>query len=337
MIASSVAAVGPGALRADLHVHSWHSGFTRSMPVFRSRDCYSTPDEIYGAAKARGMDVVTITDHDSLDGCLEFQARHPDAADFLPGEEVECRLPDAGVRLHLGVFGLTERMHAEVQSLRGDVREAAAFLRAGGAAVVLHHPLHFFRGEIPVRDYLDAVLPLVDAVEVRNGTMLPAHNEAAAAVAQSWRGFPGGGPVGDTGGSDAHVLAHVGDAWTSVETAVPSGTPGGSVPPSDVFLSGLRSRRSTAAGLQGTAGRFAFEIYGVVFNYWGGLIGIRRSGLTASQRLGGIACSVVSLPFQFVPLLVSLAQKHRERRRVARFMRELGPRTKPNQPARRRV
>jgi predicted metal-dependent phosphoesterase TrpH len=307
------------------------------MAVFRSRDCYSTPDEIYRAAKARGMDVVTITDHDSLDGCLEFQARHPDASDFLPGEEVECRLAAAGVRLHLGVFGLTERMHAEVQALRGDVREAAAFLRAGGAAVVLHHPLHFFRGETSARDYLDTVLPLVDAVEVRNGTMLPAHNDAAAAIAQSWRGLQGGGPIGSTGGSDAHVLAHVGDAWTSVEAATPSGTPDGPVPPKDVFLSALRSRRSTAAGLHGTAGRFAFEIYGVVFNYWGGLVGIRRSGLTASQRVSGIACSVVSLPFQLTPLLVSLVQKRRERRRVARFMRELGPRTKPNQPAGRRV
>ena len=164
--------------------------------MFRSRDCYSTPDEIYRAAKARGMDVVTITDHDCVDGCLEFLSRHPDAPDFLMGEEVECRLPPHGVRLHLGVFGLTERMHAEVQALRGDVREAAAFLRAGGAALVLHHPFHFFRGEIPAQAYLDALLPLVDAVEVRNGTMLPAHNDVASAVAAAWRRRRAGRPWG---------------------------------------------------------------------------------------------------------------------------------------------
>jgi predicted metal-dependent phosphoesterase TrpH len=333
----AAAAASPRLLRADLHVHSWHSGFTHSMPMFRSRDCYSTPDEIYGAAKARGMDVVTITDHDSLDGCLEFLSRHPDASDFLPGEEIECRLPDSGVRLHLGVFGLTERMHADVQSLRGDVRDAAAFLRAGGAALVLHHPFHFFRGETSVGSYLDAVLPLVDAVETRNGTMLPEHNAAATAIAQSWRRAQGGRPIGETGGSDAHVLGHVGDSWTSVEAAPPSGAPRGAVPPKDVFLAALGNHRSAAAGLQGTPGRFAFEIYGVVFNYWGGLIGIRRSGLTAAQRLAGFACSVVSLPFQFTPLLVSLVQKRRERRRVARFTWELGSRTTPNQPAGRRV
>jgi predicted metal-dependent phosphoesterase TrpH len=324
MTVSPATTVRPDRLRADLHVHSWHSGFTRSMPMFRSRDCYSTPDEIYRAAKARGMDVVTLTDHNSLDGCLEFLSRHPDAPDFLTGEEIECRLPEYGVRLHLGVFGLTERMHAEARSLRGNVREAAASLRAGGAALVLHHPFHFFRGETSARNYLGAVLPLVDAVEARNGTMLPAHNDAAASLVKSWRGLSGGHPIGATGGSDAHVLGHVGDSWTTVEPLRPAGTQPDAVPPKDLFLAALRSGRSTAAGLHGTAGRFAFEIYGVVFNYWGGLIGLRRSGLTASQRLTGLACSVVSLPFQFTPLLVSFAQKYRERRRVARFARERG-------------
>ncbi len=293
------------------------------MPMFRSRDCYSTPDEVYRAAKARGMDVVTITDHDRIDGCLEFVSRHPDAPDFLMGEEVECRLPPHGVRLHLGVFGLDERMHAEVQELRGDVREAAVFLRAGGAALVLHHPFHFFRGEISAHAYLDALLPLVDAVEVRNGTMLPAHNDVASSVAAAWRRREPGRPVGETGGSDAHVLGHVGDTWTAVEIQPQHVDAGLAAHPAQALLGALRAGQSTAAGLQGTPGRFAFEIYGVVFNYWGGLLGLRRSGLTASQRLTGAALSVLSLPFQLTPLIVSLAQKRGERRRVARFAREL--------------
>jgi predicted metal-dependent phosphoesterase TrpH len=293
------------------------------MPMFRSRDCYSTPAEVYRVAKARGMDVVTITDHDRIDGCLEFLSRHPDAHDFLMGEEVECRLPPHGIRLHLGVFGLTERMHDEVQGARGDVREAAALLRAGGAALVLHHPFHFFRGEIPAQAYLDTLLPLVDAVEIMNGTMLPAHNDAAASIAAAWRRREPGRSMGETGGSDAHVLAHVGDTWTEAEGQPSNGDAGPALSPAQAFLDALRAGRSTAAGLQGTPGRFAFEIYGVVFNYWGSLIGLRRSGLTASQRLTGTAISILSLPFQLTPFIVSLAQKQRERRRVARFAREL--------------
>jgi predicted metal-dependent phosphoesterase TrpH len=293
------------------------------MPMFRSRDCYSTPAEIYRVAKARGMDVVTITDHDCIAGCLEFLSRHPDGHDFLMGEEVECRLAPHGIRLHLGVFGLTERMHAEVQGVRGDVREASALLRAGGAALVLHHPFHFFRGEIPAQAYLHALLPLVDAVETMNGTMLPAHNAAASSIAAAWRRREPGRPMGETGGSDAHVLGHVGDTWTEAEGQPSNGDAGPALSPAQAFLGALRAGRSTAAGLHGTPGRFAVEIYGVVFNYWGGLLGVRRSGLTASQRLTGAAMSILSLPFQLTPLIVSLAQKQSERRRVARFAREL--------------
>jgi predicted metal-dependent phosphoesterase TrpH len=139
--------------------------------MFRSRDCYSNPETVYRTARARGMDLVTITDHDSLDGCLELLDRHPDAPDILTGEEIECRVPDSDLRVHLGVFGLTERHHREVQPLRENVFESAAYLRSQGLALVLHHPFHFLRGEMAVGTYLARLLPLVHAVETRNAAM----------------------------------------------------------------------------------------------------------------------------------------------------------------------
>jgi len=63
--------------RADLHVHSRHSKVAGSLRFLRSRDCYSSPLDVYLVAKRRGMDVVTITDHDSIDGWRELMdARH---------------------------------------------------------------------------------------------------------------------------------------------------------------------------------------------------------------------------------------------------------------------
>ena len=63
------------------------------------------------------MDLVCITDHDSIDGCLEFLDRHPDAPDFIIGEEISCLVPDApGLRIHLGAIGMTEAIHRDVQS-----------------------------------------------------------------------------------------------------------------------------------------------------------------------------------------------------------------------------
>jgi len=300
-------------IRADLHVHSIHSGFTKTLPIFRSRDCYSDPVAIYRQARARGLDVVTITDHDSLDGCLELRDRHPDATDILMGEEIECRVPDSGVHVHLGAFGLSERHHREVQSLRDSVFDVAAFLRAEGVGLVLHHPFHFFRGEAGVARYLEALLPLVHAVETRNGTMDNTHNDLSAAVVRAWNAAGADRRLGQTGGSDAHVLAHVGGACTEARGRT-----------AQDFLDSLKRGDCRAAGAHGTIGRLAFEIYGVVLNYWGALLGLRPSGLTPARRAGAIGSSLVSLPFQFIPFIVTLEQKRAERRRVAEWRRQLG-------------
>ena len=48
-----------GVLRADLHVHSYHSGYARHLRILRARDCYSEPEAVYAAARARGMDHLT--------------------------------------------------------------------------------------------------------------------------------------------------------------------------------------------------------------------------------------------------------------------------------------
>jgi predicted metal-dependent phosphoesterase TrpH len=299
-------------LRADLHVHSIHSGFTKTLRMFRSRDCYSDPVAIYRRARQRGLDVVTITDHNSLDGCLELRDRFPDAPDILMGEEIDCRVPDSGILVHLGAFGLSERHHREVQPLRDNVFEAAAFLRAEGVALVLHHPFHFFRGEVDVVHYLGALLPLVHAVETRNATMAGAHNSLAAEVVQAWNTGGCVRPLGHTGGSDAHVLGHVGSAYTEAPGLTAAD-----------FLDSLKRGNCRAAGAHGSIGSLAYEIYGVVFNYWGALLGLRPSGLTPAERAGAIGSSLLSLPFQFIPILVTLEQKRAELRRVAGWQRQL--------------
>ena len=73
-------AMTPTRCRADLHVTRCHSTVQpATLPFLRSRDCYSRPEDVYRVAKARGMDLVAITDHDSIDGALELLDAHPDA------------------------------------------------------------------------------------------------------------------------------------------------------------------------------------------------------------------------------------------------------------------
>ena len=77
--------------RADLHCHSTASEFSK-LGIQRSLglpECATPPEEVYELAKRRGMDLVTITDHDTIDGCLQIA----DRPDVFISEELTCWFP----------------------------------------------------------------------------------------------------------------------------------------------------------------------------------------------------------------------------------------------------
>lgn len=78
----------PGTVRIDLHTHSLVSDGTQS------------PADVMRAAADANLDVVALTDHDSMAG-LEEAAETAQALgiDFVPGIEVSCR--NRGVSIHL--------------------------------------------------------------------------------------------------------------------------------------------------------------------------------------------------------------------------------------------
>src|SRR5260370_22255999 len=78
-------------------------------------ESYTAPAEVYERLKRMGMPIVTLTDHDSIEGA-ESLRRHPD---FFLSEEVTVRMP-SGTEMHMGVYGITERDHAEIQRRRND-------------------------------------------------------------------------------------------------------------------------------------------------------------------------------------------------------------------------
>jgi predicted metal-dependent phosphoesterase TrpH len=296
-------------MRADLHVHSYHSGYASHLRFLHARDCYSEPEAVYRVAKARGMDLVTLTDHDSIDGCLEFLDRHPDAADFFISEEVECVVPGLPLKVHIGAYDIDERIHREIQPLRASVYETTAYLRERGVFYTLNHLFFFLRRQLPLDAYLDALLPLFSAFEVRNGTMLEAHNRLIEAIVAD-RVRTGGSAIA-VGGSDSHTLSGVGTTYTEV--------PGRN---RDEFLQNLRAGSSSVGGRHGGTFRVMREIYGVVFRYWASLLGLGRQELSWPRRAVGIGFSTLSLPAEFSPALVAAIGKRGERRRIDRFRQE---------------
>jgi predicted metal-dependent phosphoesterase TrpH len=293
-------------LRADLHVHTCHSTQSGNMRFLRSRDCYSRPADVYRVARARGMDLVAFTDHDSIGGAMELLNDRPELApEIIVGEEVSCRLPDGGLQVHIAAYGMDEALHRDVQALRGNVFDVVERLRAAGVFFSLNHLLHFYRGEIPLARYV-RLLDDVPALEVRNGAMAPAHNLLLERIA--------GGQVpglharrfAATAGSDAHTLRRVGTTWTEA--------PGRN---RDEYLASLRQGLGVAGGVHGTALTIAGDAYSVIGSYVASLAGFGRCDLRSWRRAACLAFSAASLPFQFIPLMMAARSKAGERRAIA--------------------
>src|ERR1700726_1248639 len=110
-------------MRCDLPVHSGASGMSDAPGLNRlCRESYNDPAEVHERLKHLGMSIVTITDHDSIDGA-EVLRRYPD---FFLSEEVTVRMP-SGAEMHLGVYGIAERDHPEIQRRRNDFLALMAY------------------------------------------------------------------------------------------------------------------------------------------------------------------------------------------------------------------
>ena len=224
-------------MRADLHVHSIHSE-PRHYRRAGLRDCYASAAGVYAAARSAGMDLVTITDRDTIEGCLRLLDERGDLSDFIIGEEVEAGLPGSDLKVHVNVWGITESQHREIQRLRASVEELMAYLRAEKVASCFNHFVGTLPVDLPSAAIYRKVLGLFEALEVRNGSQGRQYNALVASLAVGEAAHRS--PVAFIGGSDAHTLRRVGMTWT--EAAASS---------REEFLREIRAGRTTVGGRVG--------------------------------------------------------------------------------------
>jgi hypothetical protein len=152
--------------KLDTHVHTHYSGMTHIWPLsYIVRESYNTPERVYRLAKARGMDLVAITDHDTVEGAMRL-AHLPDV---VVGCEVSAHFPGHGVDVHLGVLDLTPEQHAEIDRRRHDVAVLLPYLRQQEIFTVINHVASQVNGRLTAT-LIASLLPWVDAFEVRNGS-----------------------------------------------------------------------------------------------------------------------------------------------------------------------
>jgi glycosyltransferase involved in cell wall biosynthesis len=152
--------------RCDLHIHSRHSARSEEW-LFRRfdfPDSYSDPKQLYEQLLKRGMDYVTITDHDSINGCLEI-AHLPRA--FI-GEQVTTYFPEDSCKLHILVWGISEQQHREIKSIRENIFDLQSYLQREQIAHAVAHPLYSVNGKLQAK-HLEQLILLFKHFEAING------------------------------------------------------------------------------------------------------------------------------------------------------------------------
>jgi glycosyltransferase involved in cell wall biosynthesis/predicted metal-dependent phosphoesterase TrpH len=222
--------------RVDMHCHSTASQLSR-LGVQRSLglpECATPPQEVYELARRRGMDFVTITDHDTIDGCLELA----DRPDCFVSEELTARFAGEPQAVHVLCYGITPGDHEWLQAHSGDVEACAAYLHENGIACALAHP--FFNVAAPLtRRHRRRLAELFPIWEVRNGSRAPELNMPAALYVDTQGGT-------GIGGSDDHAGVDIGRTFTEAPDAR---TP-------EEFLRHLRRGDAEAGGEQGSAAKW---------------------------------------------------------------------------------
>ena len=233
-------------MRCDLHVHSIASGMCNT-PVLKRicRESYNQPAEVYTRLKHLGMTIITLTDHDSIDAG-EMLRKY---ADFFLSEEVTVQMP-SGTEMHLGVYGINERDHVEMQRRRKDFISLMMYLTERKLFFSVNHVLSGLTGRRREKDFcwLASYAP---AFETRNGQMWQKANESAARLATRL------GKIA-VGGSDSHTMAGVGRTYSEVPGARTA----------DEFFAGLRAGRGKVHGAHGTCAKLTADVFRIVWSMW---------------------------------------------------------------------
>ncbi len=257
-------------MKIDLHVHSKHS--TRpSQWILQRLGCaesYADPKRIHRRAKERGMDLVTISDHNTLNGVLEI-AHLPDV--FI-SVEITSYFPEDGCKVHVLAHDITEAIFEDIQKIRENIYDLTAYLRENGVFHVCAHPLYGVNNRLTV-EHVEKLMLLFRNMELNGArdadsnnalrrivsSLTPALMERLAekhaldpslVIDEPWRKTL-------TGGSDDHSGLNIARMYSVVPEAETIGE----------FLAGARSGHIHPAGNPARPETMSHNLYAIAYQF----------------------------------------------------------------------
>jgi len=268
--------------RADLHVHSSFSNKPNywAMRKFNCPESYTSPQHVYRCARERGMDFVTITDHNTIEGALQIA--------HLPGtflsSEITAYFPENGCKVHVVALNLLAAQFQEIMYLRKNVYHLVEYLHREQIAHFLAHPLYAQNDKLTL-EIMERSLLLFTTFEVKNGCRAARLNDFTKRLVTTltpqfmeelsnrhdlkpYGNYPH--LKGTVGGSDDHGSLFVARAHTCADGCATVGQ----------FVAAVAGASSRAEGEDGGPLTMAHSIYGIAHSFYKERFGDRRRGST---------------------------------------------------------
>lgn len=188
--------------KVDLHLHSYASNVTDyyTANLFSIPESYSDPIETYWKLKNKGMNLVTLTDHNSIDGVLKMLDQG--LPDVFIRSEMTTTFPEDGCNIHVTLINMTESQFQEIDRLRTNIYEMIAYIQQeihlaekhpeyNQLAYFMTHPLMSTQNRPYGREgglsltHIEKAILLCPCLETKNGTRTKVLNETTQQMLDS--------------------------------------------------------------------------------------------------------------------------------------------------------
>jgi hypothetical protein len=256
--------------KADLHCHSIYSEHPSDWFLQRlgAKESYTDPITIYYAAQDAGMDFITITDHNKMDGVLLLKDKFP--GKIITGVESTTYFPEDNCKIHILIYGLDEIQFEVINHLRKDIYELRDYLKQENLAHSVAHASYSVNGKL-TQTHLEKLVLLFDHFEVINGGRNKQNNfnwdsllhQLTPDIIQKLYNLHHIEPISDTpwmkgytGGSDDHGALFIGNTWTHANAST-----------GEDFLNMIKEKNSFACGRHNSYHALAFTVYKIAWDF----------------------------------------------------------------------
>ncbi len=258
-------------MKVDLHVHSKYSRKPTEWFLKRvgAAESYTEPEYIYKTLKNRGMNLVTITDHNTIKGALKLKEKYPD--DTFISVESTAHFPEDDCKVHILIYDIDEAIFEEIQRLRYNIYDLREFLITKDIPHSVAHPVFSVNGKLTV-EHIEKLLVLFNTFEGVNASRNENYNaefvkiasnltkERIDELANRYNITPHGNSPHKkvfTGGSDDHSGLMMGKGFTVSEDAEEL----------HGFINDLKMGNVKFYGSSANFYTLAFNIYKIAYDY----------------------------------------------------------------------